>query len=218
MCDPVSIAVAAVATTVVSTVATANAQKAAANAQANQVQYQAQNEAAVNEWNAQATENITDFNESIAEENAKMFESAAVDAIQRGSADAAFERDFAKRGIATARAVQGAGGTVVDTGTNLDIVALNKQIGEMNALTVMNNAEREAYGYEVEATRERNRAKGIRYQGDLEAENIRLNSKVGLLNAEAGADNLRYSGRLNARSTLIQGTAQTIGAGRSLFG
>ncbi len=218
MCDPVTIAVAAVATTAVSTIYSANAQRATANAQAQQIQYTAQNEAAVADYNAQAVENVTDFNASVSEQNATIYEEAAVDSIQRGADDAAFQRDFARRGISTARASAGSSGTVVDAGTNLDISVLNRQIGEMNALTVMNNAEREAYGFELEANAQRNDATGTRYTGEIEAENIRLNREVGLLNAQAGAANTRFAGKLNSRATLISGTAQTLRLGYNFFG
>lgn len=216
MCPPV-LAVAAIALTAVSAVSTANAQKAAAQAQSQQIIYTAQNEAAVADYNAQATENVTTFNEDVAEQNALIYEQAASDAIQRGADDAAAEREFSRRSNSRGRATAGSSGFQVDTGTNIDLLVQNRAIGEMNALTVMNNAEREAYGYKLDATAERNRAKGIRYTGDIEAEQIRLGAKVGLLNAEYGAANTRYAGRLESRSTLISGAASVARLGYGFY-
>lgn len=212
MCTPI-IAIAAVAASVVSTVSSANAQRAAANSQAQQIIYTAQNDQAVSNWNAQATENVSTYNAQVAENNAVVYEQAAFDAVQRGADAAADERLASRISTARGRATAGSSGTVADAGTNLDLYVMNRQIGEMNALRTMNNAEREAYGYRLDANSERARAKGIKYTGDIEAENLRLGGRVGLLNAEYGAANTRYAGNLNARSTLIGGFADTLRTG-----
>lgn len=204
MCTPVLAVVSAVAT-VGSAIMSANAQRQTANAQAQQITYEAQNNKAVADYNAQATENIASYNAQVAENNALVYERAAADSIQRGADAAAEDRLRTRQSNARGRAVAGASGTVVDYGTNLDLLVQNRQNGEMTALTTTNNAEREAYGYVTEAASERARAKGLLYTADLEAESIRLGGNVGLLNAQYGAANTRYAGKVGAQSTLITG-------------
>ena len=212
MCAPV-LAVAAIAVTAASTVYAASAAQASANAQAQQVIYTAQNEAAVADYNADVTENVTDYNVAVAEQNAQVYDQAADDAVERGAQAAADERDFSRRSSARGRAVAASSGTVVDVGTNLQLQLDNVLIGEMNALTAMNNGAREAYGYSLDATAERNRAKGIRYTGDMEAESIRLTGQVGLANARYAASNIQYGGKLEAMGTYLSGAASILQMG-----
>lgn len=209
MCGPV-LAVAAIAATAVSTAYSASAAQASANAQANQVVYQAQNEKAVADYNADNVQNVTDYNVDVAEENALVYDQAADDSLERGSRMAAAERDFSRRSSATGRAVAASSGTVVDMGSNLENQGDNALIGEMNALVAMNNAAREAYGYKLDSTAEKNRAKGIAYTGQLEAESIRVNGNVGVANANYSAENIRYGGDLEATGIMINGAAKMV--------
>lgn len=213
MCSPIL----SIGATLVSGIYAARSQRAAANYQASSTLYQAQNEAAVNEYNAQATENISEYNANIAEANAAIYREAAVDAIQRGADEAGEIRQFGRAVNARGRAAAGSSGTVVDAGTNLEIMAQNSMVAEINALTAMNNAEREAYGYELQETALKNQATGTRYTGEIEAQNIRLGSEVGLRNAQAGAENFRYAGRLNSMSTYLRTGASVARQSVNLF-
>lgn len=206
MCGPI-LPIIAVAATAVSTIQGASAARAAGQAQSNQVIYEAQNNQAVAEYNAQATENIAKYNAQVAENNALIYDRAAKDSIQRGADAAAEERAFSRASNARGRAVMGSSGTIADTGTNLELLVQNSANGEMNSLAAMNAAEREAYGYQINANSERARARGETYVAGLDAEQTRLGGKVGLLNATYAGANARYSGDLNAQSTLISGAA-----------
>lgn len=132
MCEPISastIAYASLAATAASGVMQFMGQRQAGVAQANALRYEAD----------QATNN------SIIQER------LAVDAIERGRTEEQLHRikigqlkgqqinAFAKNGVET------------DSGSPLDILSDTAMIGELESLTIRNNAEREAYGYRVNA-------------------------------------------------------------------
>lgn len=232
-----------------STLLTANNQRKAANAQAEAQRQQGELENIAAEYNATSTENVakynldvleqtaqrnldvlqaqTDYQQKVFARNAEIYDRAAADSISRGVDSAADERLIAKRATGRSRAVAGSSGTVVGAGTNLDLQIQNAANGEMNALTVLNNAQREAYGFKVQAEDVREQARGavydsaiqkqnIRYQTDLEkqgvkfesdvdAANTRLRGKLGLISANNSAKVTKAAGRLEAMNTIISG-------------
>lgn len=105
-------------------------------------------------------------------------------------------RENARKANARARAVAGSTGLLADTGTNLDIQGQNSATGELNALTVYNNAQREAYGHDVATT-----------DFLAEAQNLRFTGDVGVTNANYSAAVQRQAGLLNAGTTLVTGTS-----------
>ena len=122
MCDPGSLAIAA---TVIST--------------------------AVTVMKAQSDANAAKSAARVATANAEINNRAAADATQVGSDTAAKARLAAKSANATLRAEVGGGGLIADSGTPLAIQEQNTGMGELNALTIQNNAGRQAYGYKVGA-------------------------------------------------------------------
>lgn len=206
MCPPV-LAVAAVAMTVAAANQAAAAQQAAADAQASQVTYVAENEKILADRNADVVEKVGDYNAEVVENNIEVLEEAAGDSIQRGADAAAEARRQTRQSNAMGRSMAGSSGTLADTGTNLDLQIQNKMEGEITALTVMNNSEREAHGYMIDAVAEENRAKGIRYTSSEDAKGIRAGADVGVANANYAAENYRYAGALNAQTTLVSGYA-----------
>lgn len=113
---------------------------------------------------AQANANIAEYNAKVADNNVILANRAGTDAIQRGANDAAVIQDNIRRVNATARALQGSSGLLVDSGSNRDILDNNVVNGTADALTVLNNAQREAYGYKVQALNASSEAVGQRYQ------------------------------------------------------
>lgn len=187
------------------TLYSAYTQNQAGKAQANAANLQAQNANIVAEDNAKSIENAALYNASVEDQNAEIADNAAKDAIQRGAHKAADERLDARAINARARAAQGSSGTVVDSGSNLRLLVDNAGTGEMNALSVMNNSEREAYGYKLQALDSRAKSTSIRYNATLDARNTRIAGKAGIVNAQAAGANYRYAGNVNAMSTLVTG-------------
>lgn len=86
-----------------------------------------------------------------AEYNAEMQERQAKDAIAIGAQDAAARRDRARK-VASAQAEAAAmSGVDVNTGTPLALLTETAGLGELDALTAQNNAQRQAWGYQGQA-------------------------------------------------------------------
>lgn len=163
--------------------------------QAQIIKNNASNQAAVADFNATATKNIGEFNAQQAEADALVFDEASEDSIARGVEAASDVRKQVKRSNARGRAAQGSSGLQVDTGTNLDLVVQNTAFGEMNAETIINNAEREAYGFRKQAASLRDDASGFRYTSGIQSQNIRLGSQVNTSNAIYTAGATRFGGK-----------------------
>jgi hypothetical protein len=105
----------------------------------------------------------------IGEWNANVAEMQAVDAIARGNVDETRSRIQTRALIGSQRAsLAGQGVQVGDAGSSGDQVQIDAQrIGEEDALTIRNNAAREAWGYKVGAT-------SMRMQGDAAMRRGRL--------------------------------------------
>lgn len=93
----------------------------------------------------QAANNAANFQSQLAKRQAK-------DARARGAAAEA-EQGLATRQLkGRQRAALAGGGVEVDTGSALDITSDTGQFGQLDALTVRNNAEREALRHQAEAS------------------------------------------------------------------
>lgn len=100
---------------------------------------------------AQSASAAAKSSQKIALANQEINNRAAADAMQRGADDASKARTAYRVANATLRARTAGQGLIADSGTALDLQGQNAQTGELNALTILNNAEREAYGYKVGA-------------------------------------------------------------------
>lgn len=95
-------------------------------------------------------------------QNALYLNQAAHDARQRGAREADQARLDTQQAIGSQRVAQAASGGEVNTGSNALAQQDTAQFGELDALTIANNAAREAYGYEVEATGLQNQARALK--------------------------------------------------------
>ncbi|MFP5337511.1 MAG: hypothetical protein ACLGIW_03285 [Gammaproteobacteria bacterium] len=91
------------------------------------------------------------FQEAMAEQNAAYKEAAAQDAEKRGAVDADRYRRQVGQLIGTQRTGFAANGIDVNSGTASEIQDDTAAFGEFDALTIANNAAREAWGYRVGA-------------------------------------------------------------------
>lgn len=107
--------------------------------------------------------------ERLARRNAQIAKRQAVDSIMRGQVEAQQKRQAVGALVARQRAAVGASGAVVDTGATLSLVEDTVAVGELEALTIENNAMREAWGH-------KEHAKNLRYEG-------RMAKKMGAMQA-----------------------------------
>lgn len=86
-------------------------------------------------------------NKMVAESNRRIAEMKARDALKRGHETEARSRQGNRKVIGSQRAALAAQGIRVDFGSAADIQTETANIGELDALTIKNNALREAFGY-----------------------------------------------------------------------
>lgn len=154
MCSPIAL-------TLASTIVQYQGQKAAARAEQQRYDYQAQvneNNRIVSEWKAK-------------------------DATDRGGIKERQHRLKVSQLKGRQMAVMAANGIDVTDGSALDILGDTAFLGELDALTIKSNAEREAYDYKVQ---------GSNYQAQSQ------------LNTMAG-QNAYTAGNYNAMSSLLSG-------------
>lgn len=178
MCDPTVLLIGG-------TLLTAYTQYSGAQDQAKAIEAEGRNNAAIAEYNAK----VSDVNSEIQRRGAH-------DALQRGADNAGDIRERVRQANATGRATMAGKGLLTDTGTNLDLLSQNAGVGEINARTAMNNAEREAYGYKIGQT-----------DALAESQNLRLQGEAALKNSQFSAKTTRRAGLLSAAGTIASGAA-----------
>lgn len=91
------------------------------------------------------------YNQQIADMNADMADAQARDAITRGQEEERRHRQSVQGLIGRQRAALAAQGVDVNSGSALDVQADAAKFGALDAVTIRNNAAREAWGYRVQA-------------------------------------------------------------------
>ena len=107
------------------------------------------------------------YSAAVAEQNADVAEAQAQDSINRGNAQAEEVRRRNRQAAGTQAATMGATGADLSTGNALDIFGDTAQFGTLDALTTVNNAQREAYGYQVQSANYDAQAVSARKQGNM---------------------------------------------------
>lgn len=130
--------------------------------------------------------------------NAKVADLQAKDAIDRGQEEENRYRQQVRGLIGTERVAAAASNVDAGYGSALDVQVETARMGELDALTIRNNAAREAWGYNVQATDLRERANITRRGGQNAAIAGRERAKTSYLGAAGtilgGASRL-YQGR-----------------------
>ena len=161
MCDPVSMAVASFAGTALSAFGQVQAGQQAAAA--------------------------AEYNAAVARNNQIIADRQAEDALKRGQVAEEEQRRRTRAMAGTQRAALAASGIQLDQGSPVDILSDTAQFGELDALTIRNNAEREAYGYRVQG--------------------MNFGAEAGLQQSRAGS--AMSSALIGAGGTLLSGAASS---------
>ena len=122
-------------------------------------------------------------------QNAAYLNRAANDARYRGVVDADTQRVQTQNLIGTQRAAMASNGGVVGEGSNAIIEQDTAQYGELDAMIISNNAAREAYGYEVQASSNLSNASTLK-------KNAKTGMMSSLLGGVVGGLGSAYSGGL----------------------
>lgn len=97
--------------------------------------------------------------------NAALARKQAEEAVTRGMADTMVVRQKALSLIGSQRASMAAQGIRLDVGSAVDVVSDTVKLAEVDAATVRNNAAREAWGFNTQATNYENQANLTRLSG-----------------------------------------------------
>lgn len=149
-------------------------------------------------WASQA---MGKYESAIDEQNAKLADLSAKDALERGQVEEQRQRMVTRQTIGATRAAQAAQGVDVATGSAVDVQASEAGLGELDALMIRNNAAREAYGYKVEAINYRQQGKLAAFAGANAAAGYRAGSYSSLLEGAANTYGI-YQRNSNDRADL----------------
>jgi hypothetical protein len=116
--------------------------------------------------------------------NAALSQQLSVDALMRGRSEAGLLRARTSRDIAKRVVAAGASGAAL-SGSVVDAMEDARMWGEVDAQTVMSNAFREAWGYEVQRHQYEDAASVARKRGNAEAGSHLLNGLLGAVGTAA---------------------------------
>lgn len=100
---------------------------------------------------ARAESRAAQHNAQVAAQNQKFAEERAQDAKARGAREEKQHRLQVAQILGEQRAGFGAGGVTVGSGSPLDVQGDTAALGELDALTIRSNAEREAFEHRIDA-------------------------------------------------------------------
>lgn len=129
-----------------------------------------------------------EYNAAVARNNQIVADRQADDAVKRGQVAEDEQRRKTAQIKGAQRAALGASGVALDSGSPLDILGDTAAFGELDALTIRNNASREAYGYKVQG--------------------MNFAAEAGLADARGAA--AKQSALIGAGATLLSGAGNVI--------
>jgi hypothetical protein len=103
----------------------------------------------------QAQAAASNYNAQVAEMNATLADRKARDALERGQLEEQNKRMEVAQLQGRQKAAMAANGVDLTFGSPLDTIVDTAVLGELDALTVRRNANREAYDYEVQGVNQR---------------------------------------------------------------
>lgn len=120
------------------------------------------------------------------DQNAQFADWQATDALDRGAVNEKRQRQTTEQVIGGQRTSLAAQNVDVNKGSSLDVQADAAYLGELDALTIRNNAAKESYGFSVQANDLRQRGKYAKQEGQMDAINTVLGGGSSLLLAKYG--------------------------------
>lgn len=114
-----------------------------------------------------ASQQAAGANAATMESNAALAEAARADALAQGGQEAGRARMRGTQLQASQTADYSASGVSVKSGSAVDVGASTEAVSELDAELAKNNAMREAFGYESQASNFRRQADYTRQEGDM---------------------------------------------------
>ena len=136
---------------------------------------------------AQGQTQNAEFQSGMMGQNANFKLRTADETINAGNTSADWQRVRAGQAVGTQRSVQAANGIDVNSGSAAQLQDDTAMLGELDALTIQNNAAREAYGYRVQAKQDILNASQTVQNGKTAAKGSILGGIGGAFGSFAGA-------------------------------
>lgn len=137
-------------------------------------------------------------------QNAAFKRRAADETIFAGDTSADWQRVRTGQAIGTQRAAQAGNGIDVNSGSAAQLQDDTAMIGELDALTIQNNAAREAYGYRVQADQDLENAKQVKKNAKTAATGSILGGLGSAFGSFAGGGGFGGSGGAGAGTRVAQ--------------
>jgi hypothetical protein len=134
---------------------------------------------------AAGAERIGKYQSHIYGVNAELAELQAQDAIARGREAELKHRGDVRRLVGAQRTRYAAQGVDLASESVGDVIGNTEMLGELDALTIRQNAMREAWGYRVDASNSRNQGRLALMAGRNQANSMRMQSYSTLLSGAA---------------------------------
>lgn len=152
------------------------------------------------------------YQAALANYNADVQEKSANAAVNAGNEQAAQQRARARQLQGTQAATLAASGVDLGGGTAVDIFGDTAQQGELDALTTVNNAQRQAYGLNAQAAGGRAQAGAYTAFGNQQAGLTLLNGALGAYGAYSSLGGGIASGATSAGSTASNSSSNMFGS------
>lgn len=120
------------------------------------------------------------------DQNAQYADWQSQDALTRGAINEKRQRQNTEQVIGSQRTSLAAQNVDVNKGSSLDVQADAAYLGELDALTIRNNAAKESYGFQVQAADLRQRGKYAKQGGEMDALQTIVGGGSSLLLAKYG--------------------------------
>jgi hypothetical protein len=157
---------------------------------------------------ATSVEQQANYEGDVLDLNARQADAQATDALSRGRLEENRLRADTRGLIGAQRAALGSSGLDLNVGSAVDVQADAAGLGEFDAMTLRNNARREAYGYQVDAATLRNRALLARTAGRNQAAGIRDAAASTLLTGALSTYGSWAASRTSASPAAIRSATQ----------
>lgn len=115
---------------------------------------------------AQQQKASAEYSAKVAEQNQELAQEQAASVKRQGYDDAQRQRLKAAGMIGTQRAIAGASGVTVDTGSNLDLTMETAEKGELDALAIQQQSFDKAHNIEIQGWNSGQQAKAYAWQAD----------------------------------------------------
>lgn len=115
---------------------------------------------------AQQQKAVAEYQADVAQKNQEMAQEQAADVKRQGDDDAQRQRLKAAGMIGTQRAIAGASGITVDTGSNLDLTMETAEKGELDALAIQQQALDKSHNLQIQGWNSGQQSQAYAWQAD----------------------------------------------------